>query len=333
MKKSLKTLLACALAATMVLSLAACGEKEEVVPETPDTPVVEMDPTEYVDVTTEDIVDTLIYTYGEDFNATQAIEPEVFAELTGIQPAMYDEYYAAMAPMSAHVDTVFVVKAAEGYIEEVHDLLNAYRDDLLADTMQYPMNVPKIEASIIEEYEAFVVFRMLGAMYEPEATETEAPEENVEVAEGEKTPEEEAAYKFYCDETNKGTDALIQLFDIGFTVEWTEEERMEKGIRIIEISKDNEFDVSGAEEVDADATEGEDVETTESTETEVVEPTEPTETTESEATEVTESETTETTEEEKVEEVVEDDKPVEETVENIEVDNKAEGNSAEGSAE
>lgn len=326
MKKSLKTLLACALAATMVFSLAACGEKEEVVPETPDTPVVEMDPTEYVDVTTEDIVDTLIYTYGEDFNATQAIEPEVFAELTGIQPAMYDEYYAAMAPMSAHVDTVFVVKAAEGYIEEVHDLLNAYRDDLLADTMQYPMNVPKIEASIIEEYEAFVVFRMLGAMYEPEATETEAPEENVEVAEGEKTPEEKAAYDFYCAETNKGTDALIQLFDIGFTVEWTEEERMEKGIRIIEISKDNEFDVSGEEEVDA--TEGEDVETTESTETEVVEPTE---TTESEATE--ETETTETTEEEKVEEVVEDDKPVEETVENTEVDNKAEGNSAEGSAE
>lgn len=322
MKKSLKTLLACALAATMVFSLAACGEKEEVVPETPDTPVVEMDPTEYVDVTTEDIVDTLIYTYGEDFNATQAIEPEVFAELTGIQPAMYDEYYAAMAPMSAHVDTVFVVKAAEGYIEEVHDLLNAYRDDLLADTMQYPMNVPKIEASIIEEYEAFVVFRMLGAMYEPEATETEAPEENVEVAEGEKTPEEKAAYDFYCAETNKGTDALIQLFDIGFTVEWTEEERMEKGIRIIEISKDNEFDVSGEEEVDA--TEGEDVETTESTETEVVEPTE---TTESEATE--ETETTETTEEEKVEEVVEDDKPVEETVENTEVDNKAEGNSAE----
>ena len=331
MKKSLKTLLACALAATMVFSLAACGEKEEVVPETPDTPVVEMDPTEYVDVTTEDIVDTLIYTYGEDFNATQAIEPEVFAELTGIQPAMYDEYYAAMAPMSAHVDTVFVVKAAEGYIEEVHDLLNAYRDDLLADTMQYPMNVPKIEASIIEEYEAFVVFRMLGAMYEPETTETEATEtEKVEVAEGEKTPEEKAAYDFYCAETNKGTDALIQLFDIGFTVNWTEEERMEKGIRIIEISKDNEFDVSGAEEVDADAdaTEGEDVETTESTETEVVEPTE---TTESEATE--ETETTETTEEEKVEEVVEDDKPVEETVENTEVDNKAEGNSAEGSAE
>lgn len=322
MKKSLKTLLACALAATMVFSLAACGEKEEVVPETPDTPVVEMDPTEYVDVTTEDIVDTLIYTYGEDFNATQAIEPEVFAELTGIQPAMYDEYYAAMAPMSAHVDTVFVVKAAEGYIEEVHDLLNAYRDDLLADTMQYPMNVPKIEASIIEEYEAFVVFRMLGAMYEPETTETEATEK-VEVAEGEKTPEEKAAYDFYCAETNKGTDALIQLFDIGFTVEWTEEERMEKGIRIIEISKDNEFAVSGEDEVEA--TEGEEAEATETTE-EVVEPAE---TEESEVAETEATETTEVVEEEKVEE----EKTVEETVENEAVENKAEGNTAEGSAE
>jgi hypothetical protein len=326
MKKSLKTLLACALAATMVFSLAACGEKEEVVPETPDTPVVEMDPTEYVDVTTEDIVDTLIYTYGEDFNATQAIEPEVFAELTGIQPAMYDEYYAAMAPMSAHVDTVFVVKAAEGYIEEVHDLLNAYRDDLLADTMQYPMNVPKIEASIIEEYEAFVVFRMLGAMYEPETTETEATEtEKVEVAEGEKTPEEKAAYDFYCAETNKGTDALIQLFDIGFTVNWTEEERMEKGIRIIEISKDNEFEVSGTEEVEA--TEDNEAEVTETTEAEA-EVAEPTETEESEVAETESTETAEVAGEEKV-----DAEKVDENIAEEVVENKAEENTADGSAE
>ena len=44
-----------------------------------------------------------------------------------------------------------------------------------------------------------------------------------------------------------------------------EEERMEKGIRIIEISKDNEFDVSGAEEVEA--TEDNEAEATETTET------------------------------------------------------------------
>ena len=45
----------------------------------------------------------------------------------------------------------------------MEDALNAYRDNLVNDTMQYPMNLGKIQASRIETFDNYVCFVQLGA--------------------------------------------------------------------------------------------------------------------------------------------------------------------------
>ena len=55
------------------------------------------------------------------------------------------------------------IKAAEGQLEEVQKVLNSYRDAKVNDTMQYPMNIGKIQASQVETVGDYVCFLQLGA--------------------------------------------------------------------------------------------------------------------------------------------------------------------------
>jgi hypothetical protein len=56
-----------------------------------------------------------------------------------------------------------VVKAKEGQEQAVEDALNAYRNAKVNDTMQYPMNLGKIQASRVERIGSYVCFVQLGA--------------------------------------------------------------------------------------------------------------------------------------------------------------------------
>ena len=62
-----------------------------------------------------------------------------------------------------HVDTLLIIHAKDGKVEEVENALNAYRDSLVNDTMQYPMNLGKIQASRVERIGDYVCFVQLGA--------------------------------------------------------------------------------------------------------------------------------------------------------------------------
>jgi len=65
--------------------------------------------------------------------------------------------------ISTFVETFIGVKAKEGKGEEAEKALNTYRDQLVNDTMQYPMNVAKIQASQVIRHGDYVFFVMLGA--------------------------------------------------------------------------------------------------------------------------------------------------------------------------
>ena len=65
--------------------------------------------------------------------------------------------------ISTFVETFIGAKAKEGKGDEVETALNAYRDRLVNDTMQYPMNIAKIQASQVIRHGDYVFFVMLGA--------------------------------------------------------------------------------------------------------------------------------------------------------------------------
>ncbi len=114
------------------------------------------------DVTTADIKQAVVDELGENYWPNSEI-PAEFLEGFGLTADMYDEFFGEMPMISTNVDTLIVIKAKDGQVEAVEDVLNAYRDNLVNDTMQYPMNLGKIQASRIETFGNFVCFVQLGA--------------------------------------------------------------------------------------------------------------------------------------------------------------------------
>ena len=162
------------LATVMAFSLVACGKDTN--EGNADSSVTEQDTatgdettqdetqTEYgVGVSLADVKAALVETLGENYWPNTEIPAEFLNDIYGISADMYEEYYAEMPMISTNVDTVIIVKAKADQVTAVEDALNAYREVMVNDTMQYPMNVGKIQASRIETFGQYVCFVQLGA--------------------------------------------------------------------------------------------------------------------------------------------------------------------------
>lgn len=111
----------------------------------------------------QQIKDAVVEVLGEDYWPDMAMTPEMLEGNFGISSDMYDDYLAESPMISANVDTLLIIKAKDDKVEDVENALDSYREALLNDTMQYPMNLGKIQASRIERDGNFVCFVQLGA--------------------------------------------------------------------------------------------------------------------------------------------------------------------------
>jgi hypothetical protein len=100
---------------------------------------------------------------GENYWPNMALDAQMLEGFFQIKPEMYDDYMAEMPMISNNVDTLIVVKAKEGQVDAVEAALNAYRDVQINEAHQYPMNVGKVQASVIEKIGNYVIFAQLGA--------------------------------------------------------------------------------------------------------------------------------------------------------------------------
>lgn len=128
--------------------------------------------TEEMEAVKTAITDTL----GEAYWPNMAVTPDLLEANFGISSDMYEDYLAETPMISTHVDTLVIIKAKEEQVQAVEEALNAYRDARVNDTMQYPMNVGKIQASRVERIGNYVCFVQLGA---DAGDEAEADEETV----------------------------------------------------------------------------------------------------------------------------------------------------------
>ncbi len=99
---------------------------------------------------------------GDQYWPDMQLDAEMLEGFYGITPDMYDDYMAEMPMMSTNVDTLLIIKAKDDKVEAVEEALNAYRDMKLEDTMQYPMNLGKLQASRIQKFGNYVCFVQLG---------------------------------------------------------------------------------------------------------------------------------------------------------------------------
>ena len=64
--------------------------------------------------------------------------------------------------ISFRIDTYMVVKAKDGHAEDVEKALNDYHTYQVENSMQYPMNVPKLKAAKVARIGDYVLFILTG---------------------------------------------------------------------------------------------------------------------------------------------------------------------------
>jgi len=264
MNKKITSALVLTMAATMSLGLVGCGNKTEEKPpvdnppvvedqNTPSTPEVETPGTETPDVETpevvsvsmDDVVNTLKNTYGERYLPSMPLDQDTFNMMVGLTSDMYSEFYAEMPMMSTHADRLFIVKTDK--VDDVKAVFDTYKQSLIDDTMQYPMNIAKIENSEVYVKNDYVMFFMLGGYTdeEPAGAENMTPEQVEEAVEAMQTA-------YYVEQMGYGLNALDKLFLDGIVPEPTAPEVTDETVTDETVTEEN-----------TEVAEGEDVNTAE----------------------------------------------------------------------
>lgn len=145
------------LAVLLVSLLTACSNRSD------NTPAKGEGESAYrSDVAVTDLKKAVTDALGDAYWPETEIPAEYLDGTYGISADMYEEYLGEMPMMSTNVDTLIIVKAKEDSVAQVEEAMNAYREVLINDTMQYPMNVGKIQASRIATFGRYVCFVQLG---------------------------------------------------------------------------------------------------------------------------------------------------------------------------
>ena len=140
-----------------------------------------------VSVSLDDVLNKVKEAYGEDYIPSTAMDEQMLNDIIGLSPELYESYVAEMPMISTFVETFIGVKAKEGQGDGVEKALTEYRDRLVNDTMQYPMNVSKIQASQVVRHGDYVFFVMLGgpddaALEQGDEAALKSEEENNKIA-------------------------------------------------------------------------------------------------------------------------------------------------------
>ncbi|SCJ62735.1 Uncharacterised protein [Anaerotruncus sp. 2789STDY5834896] len=100
---------------------------------------------------------------GENYIPSAEIPADLLEEQYGLSPALYDHVLAEGPLMSAHVDLFIGVHASAGHTQQVLQALQAYRQKMLDNTMNYPQNALKIPATQVFAQGDYVFLVLLGA--------------------------------------------------------------------------------------------------------------------------------------------------------------------------
>lgn len=120
-----------------------------------------------------DVYNEVKAAYGENYLPSMAYDEASISEGLGIDKSLYKEIIAEAPMISIQVDTFIAAEAAEGKAGELETAVKAYRQKLLEDTRQYPVNQLKISASKVYRVDDYVFFVMLGSIGSEETNEDE----------------------------------------------------------------------------------------------------------------------------------------------------------------
>lgn len=162
----MKRIFAALLAAALLLTAAACGQK---------TPAA---PTLKEGVTLQNVVDGI----GEEIGITMPAEVDesILKDLIGIDPADVEEYAGYVTMVMVSADNLIAVKAKEGKVETVQNALATRQEMVIKSFEQYlPSELDKSKAGKVITIGDYVFLVILGRMEEDPASEVTLIEEMI----------------------------------------------------------------------------------------------------------------------------------------------------------
>lgn len=134
---------------------------------------------------------------GEDYLPNTLNEDaELIKGLYGLDVTLAESFIVETPMIGMNPDIFIGVEAKEGQADAVETALNGYKEQLLNDTMQYPMNLPKIAAVDVLRVDNYVFLVLMGYHGEVPAQSEVADEYAI-------TPEEEAKINEQVTEASK----------------------------------------------------------------------------------------------------------------------------------
>ena len=182
------------LATMLALSLASSS----VIPAVPlDNPAVVAEAAKKKQPSVKKIRNAIADKYGENYVPNVSLTASEINQRYGIKASWYSDIVAEVPMISNHVDTLVIAKAKnKNTRKKIKKQLSIYRQKQIDETMQYPMNIPKIQASKVYVKDNYVFFIMLGFI-DDSLEETGTDEQLIE------------AYK---SENQKAVNAINALF-------------------------------------------------------------------------------------------------------------------------
>lgn len=169
MKKILKLALvtACFVGA---VGMMACGKKDDdntttTTPEattTTEAPTTTPEPATTPAPALSEIHEAVKAAYGENYLPDMPLDSELLANLKIIPADLYSEFIAEVPMISANADEFMAFKAAEGKADDLEKALNAYKDYLINESFQYPVNKVRVQASEVVRHGDYLFFVLLG---------------------------------------------------------------------------------------------------------------------------------------------------------------------------
>ena len=148
----MKKFICAVLALVMVLSLAACGSKQDDNSGKTD-----------VDLTAQEVLDKLKETLGDSYGCDAQDDEDRMTNYYGLDMSQVDSWASEASSMSAlDPSTAVVLKVKDGYADTAADLLRERYQRVLDYSKMYNMNVPMVEQARLFVSGNYVALLILG---------------------------------------------------------------------------------------------------------------------------------------------------------------------------
>lgn len=131
---------------------------------------------------------------GEDYYPNRELTVEEIENLTGIKEEDMETFIAESPMISVNIDTFIAIKAKEGKGDSIEESLEKYREYLVEGSLQYPMNIAKVNSAKVVRHGDYIFFLMLGKF---DDREDATDEERLEFAKAETQKVEDIINKFF----------------------------------------------------------------------------------------------------------------------------------------